>query len=88
MRSTDVRVRFAKRSSPARSIECRIVGDSRPSQARRIRYGGIVAFAEIPEVAPDIKQKALKKTGDFRLIGRNVHSFSFGRAPSSLPGSG
>jgi hypothetical protein len=81
MRSTDVRVRFARRPAPARSIACRIVGDSRPSQARRIRYGGI---AEIREVAPDIKPEALKKTGDFRLIGR----VSFHGAPSSLPGSG
>src|ERR1700734_1814509 len=39
---------------------------------RRIGYGEIVAFAEIPEVAPDIKPEALKKTGDFRLIGHGV----------------
>jgi isoquinoline 1-oxidoreductase subunit beta len=39
---------------------------------RRIGYGEIVAFAEIPEVAPDIKPEALKKTGDFRLIGHDV----------------
>jgi hypothetical protein len=35
-------------------------------------YGEIVAFAEIPEVAPDIKPEALKKTSDFRLIGHDV----------------
>src|ERR1700733_9741346 len=39
---------------------------------RRIGYGEIVAFAEIPEVAPDIKPEALKKTADFRLIGHDV----------------
>src|SRR5246127_1719198 len=39
---------------------------------RRIGYGEIVAFAEIPEVAPDIKPEALKKPSDFRLIGHDV----------------
>jgi isoquinoline 1-oxidoreductase beta subunit len=39
---------------------------------RRIGYGDIVAFAEIPAVAPEIKPEALKKTSDFRLIGHDV----------------
>jgi isoquinoline 1-oxidoreductase subunit beta len=39
---------------------------------RRIGYGDIVAFAELPAVAPDIKPEALKKTSDFRLIGHDV----------------
>jgi isoquinoline 1-oxidoreductase subunit beta len=39
---------------------------------RRIGYGDIVAFAEIPAVAPDIKPEALKKTSEFRLIGHDV----------------
>ena len=39
---------------------------------RRIGYGDIVAFAEIPAVAPDIRPEALKKPGDFRLIGHDV----------------
>jgi isoquinoline 1-oxidoreductase beta subunit len=39
---------------------------------RRIGYGEIVAFAEIPPVAPVIKPEALKKTSDFRLIGHDV----------------
>ena len=39
---------------------------------RRIGYGEIVTFAEIPAVAPDIKPDALKKTNDFRLIGHDV----------------
>jgi isoquinoline 1-oxidoreductase subunit beta len=39
---------------------------------RRIGYGEIVAFAEIPAVAPDIQPESLKKTSDFRLIGHDV----------------
>jgi isoquinoline 1-oxidoreductase beta subunit len=39
---------------------------------RRIGYGEIVAFAEIPAVAPDIRPEALKKPSDFRLIGHDV----------------
>ena len=39
---------------------------------QRIGYGDIVAFAKIPAVAPDIKQEALKKYSDFRLIGHDV----------------
>jgi isoquinoline 1-oxidoreductase subunit beta len=39
---------------------------------RRISYGDIVAFAEIPAVAPDIKAESLKKPSDFRLIGHDV----------------
>jgi isoquinoline 1-oxidoreductase beta subunit len=39
---------------------------------RRMGYGEIVAFAEIPSVAPEIKPEALKKTSDFRLIGHDV----------------
>src|ERR1700761_504996 len=39
---------------------------------RRIGYGEIVAFVEIPAVAPDIKPEALKKLSDFRLIGHDV----------------
>src|SRR6201993_1511799 len=39
---------------------------------RRISYGEIVTFAEIPAAGPDIKPEALKKTADFRLIGHDV----------------
>src|ERR1700728_650312 len=39
---------------------------------RRIGYGEIVTFAEIPAAAPDIKPEALKKPSDFRLIGHDV----------------
>jgi isoquinoline 1-oxidoreductase subunit beta len=39
---------------------------------RRIGYGEIVAFAEIPPTAPEIRPEALKKTNEFRLIGHDV----------------
>ncbi|MEO7727371.1 MAG: molybdopterin cofactor-binding domain-containing protein, partial [Burkholderiales bacterium] len=39
---------------------------------RRIGYGDIAAFAEIPAKAPDIKPNQLKKTSEFRLIGKDV----------------
>ncbi|MEO7728182.1 MAG: molybdopterin cofactor-binding domain-containing protein [Burkholderiales bacterium] len=39
---------------------------------RRIGYGEIAAFAEIPAKAPDIKPNQLKKTSEFRLIGKDV----------------
>ena len=39
---------------------------------RRLTYGDIAAFAEVPAKAPDIKPEQLKKTADFRLIGKDV----------------
>jgi isoquinoline 1-oxidoreductase beta subunit len=39
---------------------------------RRLGYGEIAAFAQLPAVAPEIKPEALKKTSEFRLIGRDV----------------
>src|ERR1041385_4376056 len=39
---------------------------------RRLGYGDIAAFAEVPSKAPDIKPEQLKKTADFRLIGKDV----------------
>ena len=39
---------------------------------RRLSYGDIAAFAELPAKAPDIKPDQLKKTADFRLIGKDV----------------
>src|ERR1051326_5011189 len=39
---------------------------------RRLGYGEIAAFAEVPAAAPEIKPEDLKKTGDFRLIGKDV----------------
>ncbi|MGH9805875.1 MAG: molybdopterin cofactor-binding domain-containing protein [Terriglobia bacterium] len=39
---------------------------------RRLGYGEIAAFAEIPEKAPEINKEQLKKPSDFRLIGKDV----------------
>jgi isoquinoline 1-oxidoreductase beta subunit len=39
---------------------------------RRLSYGEIAAFAEIPAKAPDIADGELKKTDQFRLIGKDV----------------
>jgi isoquinoline 1-oxidoreductase beta subunit len=39
---------------------------------RRLTYGEIAAFAEVPSTAPDIKPEELKKTNAFRLIGKDV----------------
>lgn len=39
---------------------------------RRLTYGQIAAFAEVPEKAPEIKPEQLKKPADFRLIGKDV----------------
>jgi isoquinoline 1-oxidoreductase subunit beta len=39
---------------------------------RRLGYGEIAAFAEIPATAPEIKPDELKKTSEFRLIGKDV----------------
>jgi isoquinoline 1-oxidoreductase subunit beta len=39
---------------------------------RRLTYGEIAAFAEIPAKAPEIKPEELKKPADFRLVGKDV----------------
>ena len=39
---------------------------------RKIGYGEIAAFAEVPVTAPEIKPEHLKKTSDFRLISKDV----------------
>ena len=39
---------------------------------RRLSYGDIAAFAELPAKAPEIKPEQLKKSADFRLIGKDV----------------
>lgn len=39
---------------------------------RRLTYGEIAAFAEIPAKAPEIKPEELKKPSEFRLIGKDV----------------
>ena len=39
---------------------------------RRLSYGEIAAFAEVPATAPDIAESELKKPEQFRLIGKDV----------------
>ena len=39
---------------------------------RRMNYGEIAAFAQIPATAPTIKPEELKKPGQYRLIGKDV----------------
>ena len=39
---------------------------------RKLSYGDIASFAEVPAQAPEIKPEQLKKTADFRLIGKDV----------------
>jgi isoquinoline 1-oxidoreductase subunit beta len=39
---------------------------------RRLSYGEIAAFAEVPSIAPEIKPEELKKPADFRLIGKDT----------------
>src|SRR6202021_4081561 len=39
---------------------------------RRLSYGEIAAFAEIPAKAPEIAESELKKPDQFRLIGKDV----------------
>src|SRR3984893_977818 len=51
---------------------------------RRLAYGEIAAFAEVPASAPEIKPEELKKTSDFRLIGKDVMRVEL---PSKVNGS-
>jgi isoquinoline 1-oxidoreductase subunit beta len=39
---------------------------------RRLGYGEIAAFAEVPAAAPEIKPDELKKTSEFRLVSKDV----------------
>ena len=39
---------------------------------RKLTYGEIAAFAEIPAQAPQIKPEDLKKPANFRLITKDV----------------
>ena len=39
---------------------------------RRLGYGEIAAFAQVPDRAPEIRPDQLKKTSEFRLIGKDV----------------
>jgi isoquinoline 1-oxidoreductase beta subunit len=40
--------------------------------ARRLTYGEIAAFAVVPAEAPEVVESELKKTDQFRLIGKDV----------------
>ena len=42
------------------------------ASGRRLGYGEIAAFAEVPGKAPEIKPEDLKKPSQFRLIGKDV----------------
>jgi isoquinoline 1-oxidoreductase beta subunit len=42
------------------------------ASGRRLGYGEIAAFMDVPAVAPEIKPEQLKKTSQFRLIGKDV----------------
>jgi isoquinoline 1-oxidoreductase subunit beta len=39
---------------------------------RRLTYGEIATFAEVPAKAPEVAESELKKTDQFRLIGKDV----------------
>ena len=39
---------------------------------RRLSYGEIAAFAQVPDKAPEIKPEQLKQPSEFRLIGKDV----------------
>ncbi len=51
---------------------------------RRLTYGEIAAFAEIPAKPPEIKAEDLKKPAQFRLIGKDVMRIEL---PSKVNGS-
>src|SRR5205085_7622749 len=51
---------------------------------RRLSYGDIAAFAEVPAKAPEIRPEQLKKASDFRLIGKDVLRVEL---PSKVNGS-
>ena len=42
------------------------------ASGRKLGYGEIAAFAEVPGTAPEIKPEDLKKPSQFRLIGKDV----------------
>src|SRR5215472_5916599 len=39
---------------------------------RRLTYGEIAAFAEVPAIAPEVAESELRKPDQFRLIGKDV----------------
>src|SRR5919109_719704 len=62
---------FAFLASPSElSTEPSVVVHAK--SGRRLSYGEIAAFAQIPEKAPEIAPEQLKKPSAFRLIGKDV----------------
>jgi isoquinoline 1-oxidoreductase beta subunit len=51
---------------------------------RKLSYGEIAQFAEVPARAPEIKPDQLKRAADFRLIGKDVMRIEL---PSKVNGS-
>ncbi len=51
---------------------------------RKLGYGEIAAFAEVPAKAPEIKPEQLKQPSQFRLIGKDVMRVEL---PSKVNGS-
>src|SRR5215212_4658443 len=51
---------------------------------RKLSYGDIAAFAEVPAKAPEIKPEQLKKPSEFRLISKDVMRIEL---PSKVNGS-
>ncbi|HEY6004798.1 MAG TPA: molybdopterin cofactor-binding domain-containing protein [Anaeromyxobacter sp.] len=51
---------------------------------RRLGYGEIAAFAQVPAKAPEVKPEELKKPSEFRLIGHDVMRVDL---PSKVNGS-
>jgi isoquinoline 1-oxidoreductase subunit beta len=51
---------------------------------RKLSYGDIAAFAEVPAKAPEIKPEQLKKASEFRLISKDVMRAEL---PSKVNGS-
>ncbi len=43
-----------------------------PASGRRLTYGEIAAFAQVPAIMPKIAKSELKKKSEFRIIGKSV----------------
>ena len=43
-----------------------------PASGRRLSYGEIAAFGKVPDTLPAVDKSELKKTSQFRLIGKSV----------------
>jgi isoquinoline 1-oxidoreductase beta subunit len=54
------------------------------SSGRRLSYGEIATFAQLPDRLPEIKPEQLKKPSEFRLIGKDVMRIEL---PAKVDGS-